>query len=33
MKDIYLFVQNALNRKQPFPNMLAYVELFVSLQV
>lgn len=34
MKDsIYVFIQNALNRKQSFPVMLAYIEVFISLQV
>jgi len=34
MKDsIYVFIQNALNKKQSFPNTLAYIEVFVSLQV
>lgn len=34
MEDsIYVFIQNALNKKQSLPNVLAYVEVFISLQV
>lgn len=29
--DIYIFTQNPLNRKQSFPNMLAYTVYGISI--